>query len=151
MEFKERPNDAEHRCEMRFTAEEAEVVRAVYLEMINNSAENGNTTVSDFDWDMCVYGEGADEPSWRKFVKPEGLIEKLIDFHNRTEEAITNIALDSSLPAHANWHTYERHLLGERACDLAHEIESNIPFVGPIEIPEPGETPEHFPEDWTKN
>lgn len=151
MEFKERPSDPEHRCEMRFTYEEAEVIRAVYLEMINNSAENGNTTVSDFDWDMCVYGEGPNEPSWRKFVKPEGLIEKLDDFHDRTDEAITDIALGDSMPAHANWHTYERNLLGKRACDLAREIESHLPSDGPIEIPKLEETPNHFPEDWTKN
>lgn len=136
-------------CEMRFTPEEAEVLRAVYLELINGDAANGNTAVSEFDWGMCKYGEDCDDqnpPDWKIFAGPQRLVEKLDKFSETTDEAITEIALDASLPAYDNWYTHKRHILGKRACQLANDIKEAI-----VDQPssEGAKCPDHLPDDWT--
>ncbi len=146
MEFEFIENNPDHKIKIRFNDEEAEVIRAVYLEGINRDAKLGNTTVSDFDWSMAGYGMD-ENPPWKLFISSERLIEKLNDFHERTDEVITEIALDCALPDYDNWQTLYRNSLGGKALDLANELEAS---TMPKDINEV-DIPDCLPEDWTSS
>jgi hypothetical protein len=125
MEFERLPEDSEHECQILFdTEEEQEVIRAVYTEHIAGLAKTGNIgSISAFDREMSDYAEGDEEASYRKFISTDDLIVMIQTFHDNTETAATEIALESGRPSYENWYIAERLELGERALELIRDLQ----------------------------
>lgn len=94
MKFEKLSADSEHECAIAFDSEEeAELIRAVYGEHVVNLAKKGNVgSISQFDRKMATYGNGGKYESMR-FISADRLIGMIEDFHENTDEAVTEIAL----------------------------------------------------------
>jgi hypothetical protein len=123
MEFKKLSDNPEYECSITFDkTHEQEVVRAVYREHITKLAQKGNIgSISKFDRRMSGYGE--DEGVFlARFRSSDHLIEQIEDFHNNTDSAVTEIALENTAPAYDNPFVADRLRLGESALRLAQAI-----------------------------
>lgn len=127
MKFEKLSADSEHECAITFDSEEeAELIRAVYGEHIVSLAKKGNIgSISKFDRKMATYESGGEYKPMR-FISADGLIRMIEDFHENTDTAVTEIALQGSEPDHDNWHVVERLELGEKALELSQLIREEV-------------------------
>jgi hypothetical protein len=123
MEFERLPADSGFDCKIAFDAEgEAEVISAVYSEHIVGLAKTGNIgSIQPFDRQMSNYAETKECPS-KRFRSAARLIDMVQTFHNNTETAVTELALESGRPAYDNSHVAERLELGEKALELVDKL-----------------------------
>ncbi len=132
MKFEKLPEDSEFDCRIAFNSqEEAEVISAVYAEHIANLAKVGNIgSIQPFDILMSNYSGAEDETyPYQTFRSAQSLIEMVQDFHDNTDEAATEIALDGSQPSYKNCHISERLELGEKALKLIEKLQEEA-FIG---------------------
>ncbi len=129
MQF-ERTDESEypdHPYRIKFdTVEEVEIVRSAFREIIYRRARTGNSgSISKFDLHFIekigTRDAGSTVLAKRSLLK---LIDTLEEFHENTDDALTEIPDVSMEPAYTNDHLLERSRLGREALELANQIKS---------------------------
>lgn len=122
----EKLTDEEHQCGLRFSQDEASVVRAVYREHMSALASKGNnSSISEFDIEMSDYGTSGAR-GFKKFLTHETIVTMLNNFHENTDDAVTNIANSVGVPGYDNMFMSRRITLGKDALKLAVQIEGAV-------------------------
>jgi hypothetical protein len=123
MQFEKLPEGSEFEAKISFDeAEEAETVRAVYREQITEWVKLGNIdSISTHERFMSDYGID-DEYPYVVFKRTSLIMNRLREFHERTDEAIIGIAHSGEIPPYDNFYITERIDLGNRALQLAMKV-----------------------------
>lgn len=123
MLYEDLPDNPEQQCQVTFEDHETPCIRAVYREHIDTLAQKGNVgSISDHDRYLSEYGVNGYYPAV-PFISAESLIEKLNEFYENTDSAITLIANSSYAPPHENHYIVDRYDLGQQALALTVEVQ----------------------------
>jgi hypothetical protein len=118
----EETGKADYPHRLVFEGPEVGIVRAVYREAIYNLARRGNAgSISDFDASIAGWEDKAEEMAIR-VGDSTSVTDRLEEFHANTGDAITEIPEATSVPAFESDDIHKRHILGQKALDLAEAI-----------------------------
>ena len=121
MQF-EKTDDSSHPYRLIFEGAEIETVKASFREEMFKHAKKGNVgSISDYDTTMADWSYDQELMTTR-LISPDRFAERLEDFHEYTDEAIVDIALESSTPPFLNDDIILRRSLGAHALELANQI-----------------------------
>ena len=123
MEFDESGNP-QHPHKLTFEGEEVGVVRAVFRELIYNLALKGNSgSISSYDAKVANWEDYSEDERRAVLVHHyENIVERLEEFHENTDDAISEIPDITGQAPFLNEEISLRHELGERALILANQI-----------------------------
>jgi hypothetical protein len=120
----EHPSEPDESYRITFQGDEIDVMQGMYVEDIAANFKLGNTgSLSRHEQRVAMWPKsGPDSDEIAAFHSYQTLVEKLLDFHNRTDSVLIEMSIDPAKPDFMKTELITRKILGDKALKLAEAI-----------------------------